>query len=366
MKRLARKPNSPQQLDALELLKFRAGVWLLPIGASALAMSWFILGDQNSALDRYAELPLAAALLLIHLALLRFWIHPSVVIMLGVWLVSLYLMASLAFETAQNDRYVGLSPSGCWLVTTYVFAYVMLNLKRPILFSVAYFAACAVALSIGIANAPRVDSWVLNGWIQMMLAMFSAIAILTLSSQLRGRYVAFKHMAFSDELTQLANRRLAEESMREKMVPLSVSDPYCVMLIDVDHFKLINDRLGHHVGDQVLQQLARVLNANIRQGDLLARWGGEEFILLAPRLARNEATTFAERLRSAVSDRVFVGDIKVTISIGIAICRNSDSANSLLRRADKALYRAKSNGRDRVEIDALDQSLASNRSEVSS
>ena len=126
-------------------------------------------------------------------------------------------------------------------------------------------------------------------------------------------------------------------------------------MIDIDHFKTINDRFGHAAGDSVLVEIARRLQATLRSSDIIARIGGEEFLVIAPDTPKTEAGKLAERLRQAVADRpVMVGQtaLPVTISIGVADqaasgCQNTDQ---LLNAADAALYAAKAAGRNRVSF----------------
>jgi diguanylate cyclase (GGDEF)-like protein len=130
------------------------------------------------------------------------------------------------------------------------------------------------------------------------------------------------------------------------------NSPLALALIDVDHFKHVNDTYGHQGGDAVLRELANRLGAAIRQDDWLGRYGGEELIIILPGLAYAGAATPIERLRECVAEKPFkVGDFNVTltVSIGMAWCESaSDTAHELISRADAALYQAKGSGRNRV------------------
>ena len=129
-------------------------------------------------------------------------------------------------------------------------------------------------------------------------------------------------------------------------------------MCDADHFKLTNDNFGHLAGDQVLKDLAKILDAEMRQEDLLARYGGEEFIMLLRDTPADAASALAERIRATVMQHAFQYQnliIPTTISLGLC-SRQVDASSSLdliIQAADDALYRAKKNGRNRVEIDAL-------------
>lgn len=120
-----------------------------------------------------------------------------------------------------------------------------------------------------------------------------------------------------------------------------------VLLIDVDHFKQINDAGGHALGDQVLIGLAERLQAQLRLSDRLGRWGGEEFLIMAAATSLAAASDLAERIRRAASATPCAGR-DVTLSLGVAQCRPDDTIDSVVQRADRALYAAKANGRNRV------------------
>jgi len=122
------------------------------------------------------------------------------------------------------------------------------------------------------------------------------------------------------------------------------------MIFDIDFFKKINDTHGHGVGDEVLRSLVHVVFQNIRQEDLLARWGGEEFMILMPQTALKSAFDLAERLRKNIEKYEFSKVGKVTVSLGLAEFSSEDDIESFIKWADDALYIAKGNGRNRVEF----------------
>lgn len=157
--------------------------------------------------------------------------------------------------------------------------------------------------------------------------------------------------ATTDSLTGIANRRkfysvLSAEMGRAERYHLSLA----VMMLDIDHFKEINDTLGHQVGDDVLAELAKLISGMIREQDVFARWGGEEFAILAPSRDAEGMRQFAEKLRGAVEAHFFPGVGRVTCSFGLAEYQPHEAIESFFRRIDAALYRAKGNGRNRVEL----------------
>jgi diguanylate cyclase (GGDEF)-like protein len=164
-------------------------------------------------------------------------------------------------------------------------------------------------------------------------------------------------VAAFDSLTGLLNRRSALRAghsawttMRHDSTPLSV------LMLDVDHFKRVNDTHGHAAGDEALRQVARVMRQCLRRSDHVARWGGEEFLVVLPEAAPDEALALAERLRIAVASNAFripeiARDLSVTVSIGLASAATQDTAlEEIIARADRALYRAKHEGRNRTVV----------------
>lgn len=156
--------------------------------------------------------------------------------------------------------------------------------------------------------------------------------------------------AMSDELTGLANRRSLAAAIEHALAVAARSQrPFAVVMVDLDHFKLINDRFGHSAGDAALVQFAARLRTSLRAQDQPFRYGGEEFIVLLHDADATGATLLAERLRQHVATPPDGTTPAISASLGVAVWQPGDSADSLLARADQALYRAKASGRNRVE-----------------
>jgi diguanylate cyclase (GGDEF)-like protein len=158
-----------------------------------------------------------------------------------------------------------------------------------------------------------------------------------------------KSEAMTDPLTGLLNRRALFED-RAQAVPPNTA----ILLMDLDHFKAINDKFGHAAGDRVLRVFAEVIFSNIRAHDVAARLGGEEFCILMSSSSPKSAAAVAERVRATLEGLAFQtpdGTINATVSVGVAIrSTNPETLQALLNRADAALYRAKADGRNRVHI----------------
>jgi diguanylate cyclase (GGDEF)-like protein len=176
--------------------------------------------------------------------------------------------------------------------------------------------------------------------------------------QIRQQNEELQRLATRDALTDCLNRR-AFHSQLEQALALSLrhADPLSVLMIDVDHFKGVNDRFGHAVGDAVLRGVADRIRATLRSTDLVCRFGGEEFCVLLPKTASEDAAAVAEQLRAAIAHGEIAG-VAVTASFGVgSIDRSEITAAALLEQADAALYASKRNGRNRVTV--ADPSIAS-------
>ncbi|MFK5925198.1 MAG: diguanylate cyclase [Desulfuromusa sp.] len=170
-----------------------------------------------------------------------------------------------------------------------------------------------------------------------------------LAAQLNTSLQQVEQLAVTDTLTETYNRRKFDEVFADEHQHAEhEKSPFSLIMLDLDHFKRVNDKFGHSAGDQVLKRLCRLIRGLIRQGDLLIRWGGEEFILLLPATALEEAVPFAERVRLEVEQEAFPMVGQITISLGVAQFQKGDSIDALLKRVDNALYQAKQNGRNRV------------------
>jgi diguanylate cyclase len=159
----------------------------------------------------------------------------------------------------------------------------------------------------------------------------------------------------TDALTGLANRRALEEYFRSAQIAaMETGEPLSILMIDIDHFKKFNDSFGHQVGDQVLRVVARVLQECVREGDLAARYGGEELIAVLPGARLESCAGVAERVRHRISEarltRRLTGEeiSSITVSIGVAQFHLAESAEAMIERCDRALYQAKRSGRNRT------------------
>jgi diguanylate cyclase (GGDEF)-like protein len=171
-------------------------------------------------------------------------------------------------------------------------------------------------------------------------------------NDLKAAHARIEELAQIDELTGVLNRRYLMKALNDEIARAQRAGTVCsVAIIDIDHFKRINDTFGHPAGDEVLRSFAIALSANIREIDKLGRYGGEEFLLILPGGTKQQASGAVDRLRvliAAIDWSAISKDLRVTMSAGVVQVRQDEAPEDILSRADVALYKAKDTGRDRV------------------
>jgi diguanylate cyclase (GGDEF)-like protein len=281
-------------------------------------------------------------------------------VLLEVYLVGSWLTMMLGFpELSRTYQVVSLL---FWVPVGLAAAFVFLPRRTATVFGIAVHAATFVPLGAAVLlRWPIVAAWPadtvpLLG--NLALAMGTFIVLLGAISHLKSRAVraerglqALEQLATTDGLTGLANRRaMAREIDAAIALGHRTGQPVALAVIDLDHFKRINDRHGHAAGDAVLVQVAQRLGRHLRAADRLGRWGGEEFVLLAPATTASACTDLCERLRRDIEGAEFGHGDPVTLSAGVTALAAGDDAAQWFARADEALYAAKAGGRNRIEV----------------
>lgn len=196
----------------------------------------------------------------------------------------------------------------------------------------------------------------------MFLATTSVTTLFAMvfASRTESQRLRLESLAAHDTLTGTGNRLSMEMALRDAIAGRREDDREIgIAILDLDHFKRINDKYGHEVGDRVLVQFAALVQRSIRRSDRLFRYGGEEFVLLLPGVNAARLQQAAEQLRATVADELHDGKGHVTVSIGIAMLQPGEDWQTWLGRADAAMYRAKRAGRNRVEMDESEPAPAS-------
>ena len=199
------------------------------------------------------------------------------------------------------------------------------------------------------------DNSLLSQLSEQLEALVNRAKLLEVQGQEAERRVAEqRRRALTDSLTGLPNREAYEETAAREVQRWQRYDrPLCLAVCDIDLFKTVNDSYGHSAGDEVLRQLASILGNRLRGTDFVARYGGEEFVVLLPETDREQAEQVMESLREAIEQSQITWeqkDLQLTVSIGIAEFKGKDILQSAFTRADRALYQAKRNGRNRIQL----------------
>lgn len=380
MKQQRERPlrNSRQpltELDAFEHIRRLFSLIMLPMGAMACLLAW---GMQLTAghigdIDLYF-LPLFA--LTLGLSAVLVWVQRAALPWIergGFVVFSAYLLITLQAQLHGNLPVSGyLSPIALWFFIDFLLAFIAWEPRRALQLCAGIYA---IMLLLLVLNLPMLLPQkgplflhAINYVIQFYAACLLYIAAHYTLAQLRPQLKAMQNLALSDPLTGVANRRRGEELLAQEIARAErYGHPLSVVMFDLDHFKRVNDTHGHAVGDALLRAVTHVVEKQLRAADHLARWGGEEFLVIAPELGDRRAVQVAERMRDQISQLHIPGhrQMSQTASFGVAFYRAGDTPHGLVQRADEALYAAKNGGRNRVE-QAASQTAVRSVSEPSS
>lgn len=217
---------------------------------------------------------------------------------------------------------------------------------------------------VAIAEPDRIKTIFLSSPSQIALNIISFVSLIMVSNGFalmtkERSDAALRKAALLDKMTGCWNRVRIEEILQQEMARMHrYGHPAALLMMDLDEFKKVNDRFGHLAGDEVLREFGRLLRTDLRATDVPGRWGGEEFIVVLPSSTYFDAVTVAEHIRKLFEKITFSFCAAVTVSIGVAACRSTDSMDEWIKRADTALYKAKLNGRNQVRVEDLDGSIS--------
>lgn len=265
----------------------------------------------------------------------------------GVWVSTAWAILPLLLADAVVTTGGAASPALMWFALPAITLGARFE-PRGIVLGTAYILALLLISTVGL------DSGTASSYHQHLIAAVALVlCAVILSSAMAESDRAHRRRSTLDPLTGLFNRSALEQRLSELDGQPSSEDEglsHALLLCDLDHFKHVNDRLGHTTGDAVLQEIAYTMRAALRAGDSIYRVGGEEILVVLPGAGEAEAVEIAERLRRAVRERRPVG-VDVTVSIGVAVSLPGGvNSDDLVSRADAALYAAKAGGRDMVVV----------------
>lgn len=360
-----KKPS--ESVESLRALKRRIYFWVLTAGLLTILLGWIpkALAGTVASYEQFifpATTILCAGLLIALWRTVRglFWVELS---LFAVMSLSLLIQLKAILETPETlsapNHLAALSEILFWFPLVYVFAFLVADNRRQLLIGALIFFAISLALGVSYAiprygtNGETADLYLL---IRFYLANIVYILLLMAGVRLNEQYIrvrihaeTMRHLAHTDALIQIANRRELDQTIaREMSRAARHHQPLAIIMYDLDDFKKVNDTFGHDVGDDVLIEAAHVVRGLLRIPDLLGRWGGEEFLIVAPQTDTAQARGLAERLRQAIANSLFGRVGNITASFGVAEYRPPESPDDWLKRVDDALYAAKHGGRNQV------------------
>lgn len=354
--------DEPQRLYSL---KRTAYLLVLSVGIAAVVISR-VLEDAIDPFERVL-LPVIAGWLAIALVVtllttpdrrptIRF---VEIFCHTGIALFFLAKLAYLLFVTYPEANIVyEFLESSVWVLSVYMIAFLIYDTQQGARWSLGYYA-----LFVGLGlykfmqlRGTGVTVAEFGAIIQYYISTGAFIGILFTFGRIKAAYIradvearVSKRLAHTDFLTKLPNRRQMMDLLQKEVERSNrYNRTFSIMLLDLDQFKRVNDNYGHDVGDAVLQEVATLLEENLRTVDHVSRWGGEEFLIIAPEVTLDQAVQQAERLRRLLAGYTHDEVGTVTASFGAARYRRGETVNELLRRADMALFRAKEHGRNQV------------------
>jgi diguanylate cyclase (GGDEF)-like protein len=362
MKHIPNAVDAPAVADTvLHTFRLRLLRLLLLSGICAIVAVWLFEGwtDRLAPIDRIAY-PTMIAIFSLSCLMLFFRsaaLEPIERLSFTTFAVYVVLHAQ-PVVLGEMDIYT-LASLSQWFPLVYTAAFFFLSTRRAILVSSLIYLAVLVPYTVEFLSQDTAR-WASDPGL-LMFNMFCShpVYIVTLSGIAKlkthvtqaGAHAHILRVAASvDYLTGVANRRAAAQLLQHALERANqFGEIVSVMLLDIDHFKNINDTYGHDIGDKVLIQVAAIVQQHLRAADTLGRWGGEEFLIVASATDAAEVARMAERLRAQIAGHDFPHVGRITASFGVATSLRHDTPEALVKRADEALYLAKEGGRDRVE-----------------
>jgi len=347
-----------EHFDSFKRLVYSITLPFIGVGVVVLAVAYEAMGLGHQALQPLL-LVLAGGFaflsILIRLVRVRLWPFEAVTLtaVAGLFLLRFFYL----FDLRPDQVEAGVLVRSLILPVFYTFIFLALPGSYALGALVAfYLSLVAIGLTRMLPSGdPKlivmlVVFYTWNAIIIVVLHFFSRFKEHYVEARMRADQMAY--LAFNDYVTGLPNRRGIERILQDEVERARrYGRAPSVVMVDLDHLKRVNDTFGHDVGDRALQEVAQLLAREIRRTDRVGRWGGEEFLIVAPETDRKAAWMLAQRLKETLETHSFDQVGTITASYGVASFRPDDTVQSLIKRADEALYRAKTGGRNRVEVE---------------
>ncbi|MEO7050507.1 MAG: GGDEF domain-containing protein [Rhodanobacter sp.] len=325
----------------------------------ATALAWWLMASRGVSSTTLRGVFVANLVFHPLMFVMVYWrLLPEHVVDLGCLLFAAGVCAACMvlglYFPAYGER-IDLEPLYLWIPVIYVFAFTVAGHKSSLAISLGILALFVVISLPYLVHSPAqrfanftIQLHVVSAVLIAALYFFSGYQHrLQLAQLTMDELAALSH---TDELTRLPNRRRLAQVVGAEMLRFArYGRGFAVIMVDIDHFKDVNDRFGHRVGDQALKALAVRAGETLREDDTLGRWGGEEFVIVLPEAGLDDALRKADALCAHVIATPLINEQPVSISCGVASVTPADTAESLFHRADMALYVAKQGGRNRAE-----------------
>ncbi|GGR18638.1 GGDEF domain-containing protein [Deinococcus ruber] len=322
-----------------------------PLGSVACALALLVQWHSMDGLDRYALPGLSAVLLVLTLLVAVRRIEVSLATLTSFLATTTYFLLALGHQFAWFvPKYQMLSENTYWFSVLYATAFIAFRHHHAFRVCMLIFGA-SVAIS-GYELLVLQDRGVLSSRMVGSVAQFLISSGLLALAQyavgrLRHQLDQVKVAAYLDVLTGLPNRRYAQQLLERSMAQ---HRPFALVMLDLDHFKAVNDTFGHQAGDLVLRETSRIISRHLSGSQQMVRWGGEEFVLILPGLKKHEGKALAETARADLNAHVFDEVGRISASFGVAEYLAGERLDTLMARADAALYAAKRQGRNGVRV----------------
>jgi diguanylate cyclase (GGDEF)-like protein len=342
--------------------------YLFGLGGAIIALLFAIplerLSGQTLGVDSVALPVTAICLIALLVAFIRTKNGYRTLELITFGVLTSFFLVKLAYalygpgSSVANDH---LGEFAYWFPTLYASILFILGVENGLRVAVSHYG---LSLFVGLpfvviqiaggGNFPVVYSLV-QLYLSSAVAIATVVIFVRYTESLMRAKLEFEHLAHTDHVTRIGNRRQMERLLLQEV---RRAERYCselsLLLLDLDHFKRVNDLFGHPVGDEVLREISMLLLSESRAADHIGRWGGEEFIMILPKTSKQAAQRLAERIVARVASQDFGRAGRVTLSAGGAAREPGEQPDELIKRADQALYQAKETGRNRVVVSGME------------